>query len=76
MIILKRNLLFFLVIFSGLLNAQTQNALLWEIHKKGMEKPSFIFGTIHYICPEDFIMNEIIEESFKKTDNLIMMIPN
>lgn len=33
--------------------AAGNNTLLWEISGKGLKKPSYIFGTMHMLCPED-----------------------
>ncbi len=43
--------------------AQAQQSLLWEISGNGLEKPSYIFGTIHMICNEDYIMTPVIRKS-------------
>ena len=32
---------------------QENNTLLWKISGNGLEKPSYLFGTIHMICSED-----------------------
>lgn len=33
--------------------ALNDNTLLWEISGKGLKQPSFVFGTMHMLCPED-----------------------
>ncbi len=33
-----------------------QNSLLWRISGKGLEKPSYLYGTIHLICPQDYVL--------------------
>lgn len=33
--------------------APDNNTLLWEISGKGLKSPSYIFGTMHMLCPED-----------------------
>ncbi len=32
------------------------NRLMWRISGKGLESPSYLFGTMHQICPEDFVI--------------------
>lgn len=32
------------------------NRLMWSISGKGIESPSYLFGTIHQVCPEDFVI--------------------
>lgn len=49
-----------------------ESALLWKISGNGLEKESYLFGTIHIICKSDFLMDERILSAFEKTDKLIM----
>ena len=41
-----------------------RNSLLWEVSGNGLEKPSFVFGTIHMIDKKDFIFTEAMEAAF------------
>jgi len=50
--------------------AKTENSLLWRISGKGLEKPSYLFGTIHLICQKDFFMPEAAEEMLKETERI------
>lgn len=45
-------------LFSPTLQSQPmmQNSLLWRISGKGLEKPSYLYGTIHLICPQDYVL--------------------
>jgi uncharacterized protein len=58
---------FFLILpFTALVNSQQNNysatqeatdnnsSLLWQISGNGLEEPSYLFGTLHLICPERF----------------------
>jgi hypothetical protein len=49
-----------------------ESSLLWKISGNGLEKESYLFGTIHIICKSDFLMDERILSAFEKTDKLIM----
>lgn len=51
-----------------------QNSLLWEIRGKGLTKPSYLFGTIHMICPQDFFMTDAIKAKFDQSAVLYMEI--
>lgn len=53
-------------------NESIQNSLLWEISGNGLEKPSYLFGTIHMICESDFLMKEKVKSSFEKTEELAL----
>lgn len=48
--------------------AQDNKSLLWEVSGNGLEKPSYVFGTIHMICQEDYIMTETIQNTLKNVD--------
>ncbi len=51
---------FMLTILSGLAQQKevTANTLLWKISGNGLEKPSYLYGTIHMICKEDAGLSE------------------
>jgi uncharacterized protein len=51
-------------------STQKDQSLLWRISGKDLTKTSFLFGTIHMICPGDFLWTEKMKESFKKTDKV------
>src|SRR5690554_591509 len=60
---------FFGLLLTGIVgNAQNEPSLLWQIEGNGLEKPSYLFGTIHMICEEDYIMTPAIEHSLKNTE--------
>lgn len=62
-----------LLLCAGLsVNAQNENSLLWEISGKGLQKPSYLFGTIHMICKEDFFMPAAVTEKFKAADKVFL----
>lgn len=63
--------------FSSLANAQTpknENSVLWEVSGKGLEKPSYLFGTVHMICGKDFVMKPKATEAFSKTSKLALEV--
>lgn len=47
-----------------------ENSLLWKISKDGMTKPSYLFGTIHIICEEDYFWTPSMQKSFEETKQL------
>jgi uncharacterized protein YbaP (TraB family) len=49
-----------------------EQALLWKIEKKGMDKPSYLFGTIHLIEKEYFFFPDKLQKLVEKSDLLIM----
>lgn len=54
--------------------SQEPNSLLWEISGNGIEKPSYLYGTIHMICESDFFMKEKVNTAFAKTSKLALEI--
>jgi uncharacterized protein len=59
---------------SFVLKAQvpTEKSMLWEVSGNGLSKPSYLYGTIHVICPEDFKLDSLARESFKNSDQLYL----
>lgn len=37
-------------------------SLLWSVSGNGLRSPSYIYGTIHMICPDDFSLSTTIQE--------------
>lgn len=67
----------FVLIFGFQLgNAQEikEKALLWEISGNNLEKPSYLFGTIHLACEGDVEMRPEIQAAFDASENLILEI--
>lgn len=54
--------------------AQNENSLLWKISGNGLAKPSYVFGTIHMICEDDYFMNVKIEKALNESETLITEI--
>ena len=46
--------------------------LLFKISGKDLKKPSYIFGTIHIVCPNDMFSMETINSRFSETERLIL----
>ncbi|MCC5921372.1 MAG: TraB/GumN family protein [Cyclobacteriaceae bacterium] len=51
---------------------QPEKALLWKITGNELEQPSYLFGTIHLICPDDFFIEDSYLEAFKKSRTLVL----
>ena len=49
-----------------------QSALLYEISGNDLKKPSYIFGTIHIICPNDMIASENFDKYIGATERIIL----
>lgn len=53
---------------------QTQKGLLWEISGNGLSQPSYVFGTIHMICPDKFFVPKGTEEKLKVAQQIFLEI--
>ncbi len=49
-----------------------QNSLLWQISGKDLNRPSYLFGTIHLICPSDYLWTNAMKNSLEATDKLCL----
>lgn len=63
-----------------ILNAQetgifkNENALLWEISGNGLEKPSYLYGTIHIIDSSYFFIEKSVIEKFEESEKIVFEI--
>lgn len=48
------------------------NSLLWRISGGGLTKPSYLFGTIHMICPEDYLWTAAMKKAFEQSDKVCL----
>jgi len=67
------------IIFSINIQAQIQsprleNSLLWEVSGNGLSKPSYLYGTIHMICGEDYFLSEKTKKAFEASEKLVLEI--
>jgi uncharacterized protein len=72
---LLRSVMMICLLLTLHLNSLSQNnfdnGLLWKISGKDVQD-SYIFGTLHLICPDEFIVFPGIIETLEKTNRLVM----
>ncbi len=51
-----------------------KNSLLWEITGDGIERPSYLFGTFHMMCKDDFQIPQKVYKALSATDQFAMEI--
>lgn len=68
----KRIIPVLLGLFAFVPPSSAQKSLLWKISGKGLEQPSFIFGTMHMICPSDYYLSDAVKRAFKAADTIYM----
>ena len=63
------SLLLVIYLFSTSVNSQVQvkNSLLWKISGKSLKEPSYIFGTFHLMCKDQFTISDTLKASLLKT---------
>ncbi|HMO31364.1 MAG TPA: TraB/GumN family protein [Lacibacter sp.] len=66
-----KRLISFLLFCLPFFSAPAQS-LLWEVSGNGLAKPSYVFGTIHMICKEDYLMTEVIRQKFNQADSVFL----
>jgi hypothetical protein len=47
---------------------------LWEILGNGLVKPSYLYGTIHLICGNDYFLSDKTQKAFANSDNLVLEV--
>ncbi|MBK8087693.1 MAG: TraB/GumN family protein [Chitinophagaceae bacterium] len=66
--------LLFLISFSSIAQTKEKSSLLWEISGNGLQQSSYLFGTVHIICKEDFFFPETLKEKFLSADAVFLEI--
>jgi uncharacterized protein YbaP (TraB family) len=72
MIRLKLFIAAIFISFISFAQEQEENSLLWEITGNGLQQPSYLFGTIHMICKEDFFMPELVKQKFAASGKVFL----
>lgn len=49
-----------------------ESSLLWKISGKELAQPSYIFGTIHQICEEDYFWTDTMQKYFHRAQQLCL----
>ncbi|MEL6820253.1 MAG: TraB/GumN family protein [Calditrichota bacterium] len=57
--------------FSG---CTSTNALLWEVNHETLQKPSYLFGTIHLIPESRFELTGVAENALRSCDRLLLEV--
>ncbi|MFZ9387333.1 MAG: TraB/GumN family protein [Chitinophagaceae bacterium] len=47
-----------------------ENTLLWKISGPGLDKPSYLFGTIHMLCAEDAVLSGTLKDIIRESDEV------
>lgn len=50
------------------------NTLLWKISGKGLERPSYLFGTIHMLCADDAVLSSNMKKAIRNADEVYLEV--
>jgi uncharacterized protein len=74
---MKKLLLTLPYLFTALFSfaqAPKENSLLWKIEGNGLTKPSYLYGTIHLMCPDDIDIRTNLRSAFNSTQQLYLEV--
>src|ERR1700741_5301759 len=70
---LSAGILMSLVVLAGFAQGNKENnTLLWKISGNGIEKPSYLFGTIHMLCKEDAHLSHNLKSAIGNADRVYL----
>jgi uncharacterized protein len=69
----KIKTVFLLLILSTFIN-NVSAQLLWKVEGNGLQQASYLYGTMHVLCPEDFNISEQVLKAFQNTEELVLEI--
>jgi len=52
--------------------SQTEKTVLWEVSGNGLKSPSYLFGTIHMICPDDLKLSPKVNTALEHSEQLVL----
>lgn len=58
--------------FTKIYAQQESKSLLYEISGNGLTQPSYLYGTIHIICKDDFVMTEATKKKFSEAQQVYL----
>jgi uncharacterized protein YbaP (TraB family) len=64
----------FYIICSGFSIIEEDTSLLWKIEGNGLKKPSYLFGTVHMICSDQFTMQDKVKAAIEDTEQSYLEI--
>ena len=68
-----RSFTLLLALMFGMLQASAQDqSLLWKISGNGLEKDSYIFGTIHLLCQDDLNITPAIQNALDDSEQVVL----
>jgi uncharacterized protein YbaP (TraB family) len=53
---------------------KSEKSLLWQISGNGLEKPSYLFGTIHMLCKDDAVLSDSLISAIETTERVYLEV--
>ena len=66
------SLIFSSLYFTQIYGQKEKKSLLYEISGNGLSQPSYLYGTIHIICKDDFVMTEVTKQKFSEAQQVYL----
>ena len=63
-----------IIVLQSVAQVPTEKTLLWKISNNISAKPSFLYGTVHIICPDKMVIDTAIKQAFNTTTQLFLEI--
>jgi uncharacterized protein YbaP (TraB family) len=60
--------------FFATAQTELENTLLWQITGPGISSPSYLYGTIHLMCPDEIKVSDTLRARFYQTKKLFLEI--
>ena len=61
-----------LAAFFSIAQAPVEKSLLWKIEGNGLSQASYLYGTIHIMCPDDINISDKLLSAFSGTEQLYL----
>ena len=74
LMLIKAFLSFLFLLGSLTANGQEEEGVFWEISGENLTAPSYLFGTIHLICEEDFALSDQVTDKLSESEALVLEI--
>ena len=58
----------------GAKTGNEKNSLLWKITGNGLEKPSYLYGTIHMLCADDAVFSDSLKNVISRCDEVYLEV--
>ena len=67
--------IFFITVVSFRINAQESNtSIFWKVTGNGLERPSYLYGTVHLIPQSDFFLMDSLENKFESCREIVLEV--